>query len=143
AREPGEFSMTPERERDFIAAWIKDERALWLIAEAAGQIVASVNVQMVRNMRRFFHRAMFAVSVRRPYWRQGLARRMMEQALHWCKQARFEQAELTVVAGNEAAIALYESFGFERTGVHKNSMRYPDGTYADEYFMWLPLSRIG
>lgn len=143
AREPGEFSMTPEREREFIEAWIKDERALWLVAEAGGQIVASVNVQMVRNLKRFCHRAMFAVSVRRPYWRQGLARRMMEHALRWCKQAGFEQAELTVVAGNEAAIALYESLGFERTGVYKNGMRYPDGTYADEYFMWLPLSRIG
>jgi len=142
AREPGEFAMPLEQEREFIGAWIKDERALWLIAEADGQIVASVNAHPVRNMRRFCHRAMFAVSVCRAYWRQGLARRMMAEALQWCRQAGFEQAELTVVAGNEAAIALYTSFGFERTGVHKNSMRYPDGTYADEYFMQLPLNRI-
>lgn len=143
AREPGEFSFTPDQEREFIEAWIKDDRALWLVAEAEGQIIASVNVQAVRKMSRFRHRAMFAVSVRKAYWRQGLGRRMMAEALLWCKQAGFEQAELTVVAGNEKAIALYESFGFERTGVYQNSMRYSDGTCADEYFMWRPLSKMG
>ena len=143
AREPGEFSFTPDQEREFMEAGITDDRALWLVAEAEGQIIASVNVQAVRKMSRFRHRAMFAVSVRKAYWRQGLGRRMMAEALLWCKQAGFEQAELTVVAGNEKAIALYESFGFERTGVYQNSMRYSDGTCADEYFMWLPLSKMG
>jgi RimJ/RimL family protein N-acetyltransferase len=140
AREQGEFSMTARQEHEFIVTWQKEKRALWLVAESDGQIVAACNVQPLRNMQRFRHRAMFALSVRRAYWRQGIGRCMMIEALRWCRETGYEQAELTVVAGNTAAIALYESLGFERAGVYKNALKYSDGTYADEYFMYLPLT---
>lgn len=142
AREPGEFTMTAVQERDFIRARLEDPRSLWLVAEVNGEIVASCNASPLRNLQRFRHRALLAVAVRQAYWRQGIGRRMMAEVLLWCKQNGYEQAELDVAADNEAATAMYESLGFETTGVYKNGFRYPDGTYADEYFMWLPLSKV-
>ena len=142
AREPGEFTMALQQEREFIRTRLDDPRSLWLVAEVDGEVVASCNASPLRNLQRFRHRAMMAIAVRQPYWRQGIGRRMMAEALLWCKENGYEQAELDVVANNEAATAMYESLGFETTGVYKNGFKYPDGTYADEYFMWLPLSKI-
>jgi ribosomal protein S18 acetylase RimI-like enzyme len=142
AREPGEFSMTAKQEHDYICGRLADPLSLFLIAEVDGAIVSTTNVQPVRNLSRFRHRALLAVAVRSAYWRLGLGRLMMTEALRWCKAAGYEQAELDVVASNEAAIALYESLGFETTGSYKRGFKYSDGTYADEYFMWLPLDRI-
>lgn len=142
AREPGEFCLTIEQEHEFIRSRLEDNRSLLLIAEVGGQIVATANAQPVRNLSRFRHRALLAISVRQRFWRQGIGRHMMAEVLRWCKEMGYEQAELDVVAENDAATALYESLGFQTTGVYKNGFKYPDGTYADEYFMWLPLSRI-
>jgi RimJ/RimL family protein N-acetyltransferase len=142
AREPGEFSMSLEQERDFIRAKLEDTRSLWLVAELDGRIIASCNAGPARNLQRFRHRALLSVAVGRAYWRQGLGRRMMAEALRWCEANGFEQAELDVAADNDAATAMYESMGFETTGVYKNGFKYPDGTYSDEYFMWLPLRKI-
>jgi RimJ/RimL family protein N-acetyltransferase len=142
AREPGEFTMTEEQERAYLIGRQDEPLSLFLVAEADGAIVATANVQPVRNLSRFRHRALLAVAVRQPYWRQGLGRLMMTEALRWCKETGFEQAELDVVASNAAAVALYESLGFEATGMYKRGFKYSDGTYADEYFMWLPLDRI-
>lgn len=142
ARELGEFTMTAEQERDFIAARLEDPRTLWLVAELDGQIIASCNAFPLRSLQRFRHRALLSVAVRKPFWRQGLARHMMAETLLWCKANGFEQAELDVAADNEAAAALYESLGFETTGVYKNGFKYSDGTYSDGYFMWLPLSKV-
>ncbi len=142
AREPGEFTMTAAQERDFIRARLEDTRSLWLVAEVEGEIVASCNAGALRNLQRFRHRALLAVAVRQAFWRHGIGRRMMAETLRWCKENGFEQAELDVVADNDAATAMYESLGFETTGVYKNGFKYTDGTYADEYFMWLPLSKI-
>ena len=142
AREPDEFTMTAVQESDFIRTRLEDPRSLWLVAEVDGEIIASCNASPLRNLQRFRHRALLAVAVRQTFWRQGLGRRMMAEALLWCKEKGFEQAELDVVADNDAATAMYESLGFETTGIYKNGFKYPDGTYADEYFMWLPLSKV-
>lgn len=142
AREPGEFTITLQQECEFIRARLEDPRSLWLIAEVDGEVVASCNASPLRSLQRFRHRAVMAIAVRKRYWRQGVGRRMMAEALLWCKENGYEQAELDVVADNEAATAMYESLGFETTGIYKNGFKYPDGTYADEYFMWLPLSKI-
>lgn len=45
--------------------------------------------------------------------RQGYARAIVESCLAWAVQQGATRAQLQVVAGNRAARALYESFGFE------------------------------
>lgn len=58
-----------------------------------------------------------------------------EDELEFIKSQGYEQAELTVVGGNERAIHLYESFGFTEYGRLKNANKYDDGTYADDILM--------
>ena len=60
---------------------------------------------------------------------------MLQTVLDVAKMLGYEQAELEVVASNEAAIQLYKSIGFEIYGTFPDNMKYKDGTYVDTYWM--------
>lgn len=49
-----------------------------------------------------------------------------------------ERINLAVVTGNEPAIRLYRSLGFETYGTERQALKY-EGRYADEHFMSLTL----
>lgn len=66
---------------------------------------------------------------------RGIARRLIEQALHYAHQAQLARLTLEVKTTNEAAIKLYENSGFVRTGIL--SAYYHDG--SDAYTMQCPL----
>ena len=51
--------------------------------------------------------------------RQGVGRALLEAAVEWAPEHGVAKLELHVFPWNEAAIALYESFGFEREGFRK------------------------
>ena len=58
---------------------------------------------------------MVAVDARR----QGVGWALMEAAVDWARGAGIRKLELPVFPWNEAAIALYDRFGFEREGYRK------------------------
>jgi len=59
------------------------------------------------------------------------------------KEQGYEQAELTVVEGNDRAYHLYESLGFKECGRVPNANKYDDGTYSDDILMVLSLRDEG
>ncbi|MCB9643841.1 MAG: ribosomal protein S18-alanine N-acetyltransferase [Myxococcales bacterium] len=65
------------------------------------------------------------VAVLPDYRRLGIARKMMEDALRLARQADAAQIFLEVRISNEAAIALYRSFGFEQVGLRKKYYEKP------------------
>jgi RimJ/RimL family protein N-acetyltransferase len=139
SREPGEFAMTLEEERNFIQARTEDARVHWIIAEAQGRIVASCSIFGAGRYKRYQHRATIGIVISRDYWGLGLGRRLMLENIARCRQIGYEQLELSVLAGNDRAIALYKSLGFEIQGTVTHAFKYADGTYADDYFMCLQL----
>jgi RimJ/RimL family protein N-acetyltransferase len=66
--------------------------------------------------------------------RRGIGRALLEQATAWARDAGVRKLELHVFPWNEAAIALYEAFGFEREGVRREHYRR-DGEYVDAILM--------
>jgi [ribosomal protein S18]-alanine N-acetyltransferase len=62
------------------------------------------------------------------YRRRGLARCLLDHVVARCRPDGLEQVLLEVRIGNQAAIALYEYYGFSREGVRKRY--YPDGEDA-------------
>ena len=60
--------------------------------------------------------------------RQGIARKMMLEIISKAKEEKIKELELEVRAGNTPAICLYESLGFERTGLREKY--YQDGSDA-------------
>lgn len=131
ARNPGEFITTVAEER----AIIEKNTGSWFVAEYEGKIVGQCSVNFVRMRQRYLHRAMVAFTVLKDYWGLGIGGRMMQECLRWCESNGVEQVELDVVAENERALNMYKNFGFEIVGTLPRALKYPDGTYADEYRM--------
>ena len=55
--------------------------------------------------------------------RQGVGTALLQAAVDWAREAGVRKLELHVFPWNEAAIKLYESFGFEREGYRKGHYR--------------------
>lgn len=134
-REPGESSFTPEQERQFLQSRADSPRDLMLLGFYEGELVGSCALASVGPFQRVAHRCEVSIALYRKFWGKGIGTRMMTAVLEQAKAAGFEQAELTVVAENQAAVALYERLGFERCGTLPRNMKYSDGHYADVYWM--------
>ena len=55
--------------------------------------------------------------------RQGVGTALLRAAVGWARGAGIRKLELHVFPWNEAAIALYDAFGFEREGYRKHHYR--------------------
>lgn len=134
-REPEEITLTLEQEEAFLREKEPEERELMLIAEMDGVHVGNCSVSSLGNCLRYKHRCSMAIALYQEYCGLGIGKQMMRTALDVAKKCGYEQAELEVVTTNEQAIRLYQSLGFEIYGEQKHSMKYKDGSYADEYLM--------
>jgi ribosomal-protein-alanine N-acetyltransferase len=67
--------------------------------------------------------------------RRGLARKLVSRFLYQARLRGAEAAFLEVSAENTAAIALYESAGFTRTGLRRGYYRTPEGQRIDAVVM--------
>lgn len=139
ARNPGEFSITPEQEKIFIKNVLGDSDTEWFIAEIDEKIIGQCSVGLVSKNERYRHRAEVTFVVLKDFWNLGIGKKLMEQCIEWCKEKNITQIELRVVSDNEHAINFYEKFGFKTTGKIPNAMRYQDGSYIDEQIMVLEL----
>lgn len=107
--------------------------ALNLVVELDGRLVA--NCGMTRFEGRRQHAANIGMGVHDDFTGRGigtfLMAAMLDAADNWHDIKRME---LTVYTDNEAAIRLYEKFGFEKEGLFR-SFGYRDGQYVDAYTM--------
>jgi ribosomal protein S18 acetylase RimI-like enzyme len=142
AREPGEFNLTLEQEREFIKNSINNRNRLFLIGEIDGKIIADCSVGVISNNMRFLHRAAMGIAVCKDHWNKGIGKKLMQECIKWCKEEGIEQLELEVVTQNNRAVSMYQDLGFQIYGTKKHAMKYGDGTYADEYYMILFLTGI-
>jgi ribosomal-protein-alanine N-acetyltransferase len=63
--------------------------------------------------------------------RRGLGRKLVARFLYQARLRGAESVFLEVAADNPAAIALYESAGFQRAGLRRAYYQAPDGTRID------------
>ena len=106
-----------------------------LVAETEGEIIASADVCPHGTKSRVQHRAELGISVRKDYWRQGIGSALMERLIPFAKQSGFEQIELTVESKNQRALQLYHKNGFIIYGTRPHGLKYPDGSYDNDYLM--------
>jgi RimJ/RimL family protein N-acetyltransferase len=69
------------------------------------------------------HVADLGLMVAASHRRRGIGRALLEQSVSWARDAGVHKLELHVFPYNEAAIALYEDFGFRREGYRKAHYR--------------------
>lgn len=134
-RTPEEFNYTAEEEAGILERRKWDPRCLMLLAETEGKIVANADIQSHGPKSRVMHRGELGISVRKDYWHQGIGSALMERLIAFAEKSGFEQIELTVESKNRRAIALYMRYGFKVYGTRPHGMKYPDGSYDDDYLM--------
>ena len=69
------------------------------------------------------HVADLGLMVAAGHRRRGIGRALLDRAVAWAGEVGVRKLELHVFPHNEAAIALYESFGFRREGYRKGHYR--------------------
>jgi putative acetyltransferase len=107
--------------------------ALNLVVELDDKLVANGGMNRFEGRRQ--HAANLGMGVHDDFTGRGigtfLMAAMLDAADNWHDIKRME---LTVYTDNEAAIRLYEKFGFEKVGMFR-SYGYRDGQYVDAYTM--------
>ena len=89
-----------------------------VVAEIAGEVAGVFKIDASPRSR-LRHIAILAISVRKKHWRKGVAAALMQCLLDWAKgNGIIRKINLSVLAHNEGAIALYERFGFEKEGLN-------------------------
>ncbi len=134
-RTPEEFDYTEEEEARVLAGRKNDPRSLMLMAELDGQIVANGDVHPHGSRSRVMHRSELGISVLKEHWHQGIGTALMERLIAFAGQAGYEQLELTVESENLRALRLYHKYGFKVYGTRPHGLKYPDGSYDDDYLM--------
>ena len=134
-RTPEEFDYTQEEEARILAKRRDDPRSLMLVAELDGRIIASADICSHGAKSRVMHRGELGISVRKDFWRQGIGSALMERLIAFAARNGYEQIELTVESKNRRALGLYFKYGFVVYGTRPHGMKYPDGTYDNDYLM--------
>lgn len=111
-----------------------DRAEIHLVAEIDGRFAGSAGLHQIQRLRRR-HAAMLGISVATEAQHRGVGRALMQALCDYADGwAQILRIELDVDAQNHRAIALYESFGFRREGLHRAyAMR--GGVYADSLSM--------
>jgi RimJ/RimL family protein N-acetyltransferase len=121
-------------ERRYVRAVRKHPDAALLVAEEQANVVGRLSI--VRDPHPSSpHVADLGLMVAASHRRRGIGRALLAAAEEWARGAGVSKLELHVFPYNEAAIALYEGFGYEREGYRRRHYRRPDGTYVDAVLM--------
>ncbi len=122
-REPGRWLLTTDwrdvaGERRYLKAVRRSPDAAVLVADDDGTIVGRLSIARDPHPASA-HVADLGMMVAESHRRRGVGRALLEGAVAWSRAAGVRKLELHVFPWNEAALALYEAFGFERVGVRR------------------------
>jgi RimJ/RimL family protein N-acetyltransferase len=112
----------PSAERRYLRSVRRSAHAAVFVAEAPEGIVGRLSVARDPHPASA-HVADLGLMVARSHRGRGIGRALLEQAVDWARHAGVSKLELHVFPHNEPAIALYESFGFEREGYRRSHYR--------------------
>ena len=113
---------TTGEERRFLRALRRYGDAAVFIAETPERVVGRLSLGRDPHPASR-HVADLGLMVAAGHRRRGVGTALLEQAVEWARGAGVRKLELHVFPHNEAAIALYEQFGFRREGYRRAHYR--------------------
>ncbi len=136
---PDENTFDAASEAAFLQEKTDSDREIELLAVVDGKVVGSAGFEAVGTKDKLRHRADFGIAVLRDYWGLGIGRALTQCSIVCARAAGYHQLELTVVADNTAAVALYRSLGFVEYGLNPMGFLARDGRYQALSYMRLAL----
>jgi RimJ/RimL family protein N-acetyltransferase len=136
--EPHEFTFTLEQEREYIAAFQASPNSTLLVADVAGELVASLSCRGGSRVATR-HCGTIGIMVAAAWRDRGIGRAMIEEVIAWAKDTGLlTRLDLSVLDGNDRAVHLYRKLGFQIEGRQRAAV-YKHGRYIDNLLMGLPL----
>ena len=132
----GEFKLTAEEEKKFIADCKRSENSIFIVAEENGEIIGSLTC-IGRERIKIRHNTVLGMSVKKEYRNQGIGSRLIEYAINWAKETgAVKRIELHVFETNNQAIHIYKKYGFIIEGKKQKAIKAND-EYVNELIMAL------
>lgn len=138
-REPGGWLLTTEAwrpvadERRYLKAVRRHADAAVFVAVDGDRIVGRLSLARDPHPASA-HVADLGMMVAASHRRRGIGRSLLDTAVGWARGAAVSKLELHVFPWNDAAIGLYETYGFEREGLRRRHY-VRDGTAVDALLM--------
>lgn len=102
-------------------------RGVSLVATVGGKVVGQLSCTRSAGSRTTSHNAEFGITVAREARGQAVGRALLETLEVWAYEVGVTRIQLGVFAGNERALRLYRSMGYEDEGVQRGGARFPEG----------------
>ncbi|WP_113740974.1 GNAT family N-acetyltransferase [Bacillus cereus] len=131
--EPGERGSTVEQQENMIKRFIENHNSTILVSVEEGQLVGFI-LANGGNAQRNKHTAAIVIGILQEYGGKGIGTTLFKEIERWARLHDVWRLELTVMAHNTRAQALYKKVGFEQEGVKKASL-IVGGKLIDEYYM--------
>jgi RimJ/RimL family protein N-acetyltransferase len=127
---------TPERIRKHFEEFESSGRGLHLGAfESHGIQIAAAILEPEREGHPWIqHVAQFGMMIRKAYWGQGLARKLLNLLEEFALSHNYKRIEALVRVGNDRAMSLYQQAGYSIEGTRKCAAII-DGHVWDEYYI--------
>lgn len=136
---PDENSFNAAQESQFLKEKSESENEIEIIALIDGVIAGTAGIEAVGSKYKVRHRAEFGISIAKEFWGLGIGRALMDACIECARSAGYVQLELTVVAGNERAISMYERAGFVEYGRNPKGFNSRTAGYQEIVYMCLEL----
>jgi RimJ/RimL family protein N-acetyltransferase len=124
---------TVSEERRYLKAVQRHADAAVFVAEEDDRVVARLSLSRDPHPASR-HVADLGLMVAGEFRRRGIGTMLLREAIEWAKASGVRKLELHVFPWNEPALALYESFGFEREGYRRDHYARGD-EYVDAVLM--------
>lgn len=132
-----EFTMTPEKEGEWINNINSSTNEVAILAEHNGELVGFLNFNGRANRKRLAHTGAFGMSVKKNYRSLCVGSVLLQTLIDWARaHPTIEKVSLAVFATNQKAIALYHKLGFIEEGRRIREVRLSDNTYVDDILMY-------
>jgi RimJ/RimL family protein N-acetyltransferase len=125
-------------ERRYLRAIRRYPHAAVFVAEDEGLIVGRLSIARDQHPASR-HVADLGLMVAASHRRRGIGTALLDAAVRWAHAAGVRKLELHVFPWNEAAIKLYENYGFVREGLRRGQYRRGDD-YVDAILMAFSIS---
>ncbi len=130
-------SVSEPSEAFWISELIRAAEHLVLVAEADGDVVGNVLVNVERGVATE-HIGVLSICIGYDWRDVGIGSELVATAQAWVEERGLRKLSLGVFPDNERAIAVYEKQGFVREGLRRMQYRSGD-VYRDEVLMaWFP-----
>jgi ribosomal protein S18 acetylase RimI-like enzyme len=112
-----------------------NDHTLSLVADAGGPLVGQLHLALAS-----YGVADLGMLVADGWRRRGVGSALLRAGIDWARQAGAHKVALQVWPHNQAAIGLYERFGFQHEGRLRRHYRRRSGELWDAIVMGLPLA---